>query len=137
MSLSSALAARILLAFPETKCDSARTLQKQNGAWADESIWVFAKDHVFAIISKDGDFRDPAVFRRSPPGLVRLRFGNGSRSAIQSLLKRAQASLAAEGESCDVVLVILPRRARGRPWRFHGESRYCSFNANTRGGYSR
>jgi predicted nuclease of predicted toxin-antitoxin system len=79
------------------------------GASTDDSIWRFARDNAFVIVSKDSDFHDLSVFRGSPPKVVWLRVGNCSTSQIQNLLERAKSALEAFAESDDTALIILPR----------------------------
>ena len=79
------------------------------GTSTDDSIWKFARDNDFVLVSKDGDFHDLSVFRGSPPRVVWLRVGNCPTSRILELLMRAQAAIEAFLESSDTVLIIRPQ----------------------------
>ena len=80
-------------------------------AAADEHIWQFAKENVFAIVSKDSDFSELSVLRGSPPKVIWLRIGNCTTTRAAFLLRdafpRIQAFLAAGEESC-LVLTLKP-----------------------------
>lgn len=52
----------------------------------DESIWRFAADHGFVIISKDSDFFHRALLRGHPPKVIHLRAGNCSTQHIRNLI---------------------------------------------------
>ena len=52
----------------------------------DESVWRFAADNGFVIISKDSDFFHKALLRGHPPKVIYLRVGNCSSCHIRSLL---------------------------------------------------
>ena len=42
----------------------------------DSTIWKYAKDHDFSILTKDDDFRDMAFINGHPPKVIWLRSGN-------------------------------------------------------------
>ena len=52
----------------------------------DETVWRFAADHGFVIISKDSDFFHRALLRGHPPKVIHLRVGNCSTQHIRNLL---------------------------------------------------
>ena len=54
---------------------------------SDQSIWDFARDHGFTIISKDDDFRSLALVRGAPPKVVWLQVGNASTSHVADVLR--------------------------------------------------
>ncbi len=101
-NLSPRLARRLQALFPE----SIHVEDCGLGASTDDSIWTFAQDNGFAIVSKDSDFHDLSVLRGSPPKVVWLQVGNCSTSQIQYLLERAKTGLEAFAESGDTVLII-------------------------------
>ncbi|HET9177749.1 MAG TPA: DUF5615 family PIN-like protein [Terriglobia bacterium] len=53
----------------------------------DETIWNFARDNDYAIISKDADFHQRSFVRGFPPKVIWVRCGNSSTSQIEKLLK--------------------------------------------------
>ena len=53
----------------------------------DRVIWEWAKQHGFALASKDTDFYQRAIVFGHPPKLIWLRVGNCPTSLITDLLK--------------------------------------------------
>ena len=53
---------------------------------ADETIWEYARDHQFIIVSKDSDFYERSVLYGGPPKLIWLRIGNCTRDDLIALL---------------------------------------------------
>ena len=53
----------------------------------DETIWRFARDHGFGIVSKDSDFQEKSQMAGSKPHVVWVRRGNCSTSQIEQLLR--------------------------------------------------
>ena len=73
----------------------------------DRRIWRFAREHGFAIVSKDTDFRDRSVFEGSPPKVVWLQVGNAGTAAIASMLARERARVETfEGQPESSLLVL-------------------------------
>ncbi|MDR3688678.1 MAG: DUF5615 family PIN-like protein [Fimbriimonas sp.] len=57
---------------------------------SDRDIWLFAKEHGFVILSKDGDFADMALIYGAPPKIIRLRIGNSPwQTAAEVISKNA------------------------------------------------
>ena len=54
---------------------------------ADQEVWNFARDHGFAILSKDSDFHQMSLLRGFPPKVIFLKVGNCSTEVILSLLR--------------------------------------------------
>ena len=79
------------------------------GASSDDSIWTFARENGFVIVSKDADFQDLSVLRGDPPKVVWLLVGNSSTSQIQNLLEHATADLEGFAQSGDAMLIIRPK----------------------------
>jgi predicted nuclease of predicted toxin-antitoxin system len=53
----------------------------------DEAIWRFARDHGFAILSKDDDFSSLALVRGARPKVIWLQIGNSPTSRVVEVLK--------------------------------------------------
>lgn len=65
----------------------------------DTVIWDFARQHDFAIVSKDADFNTLSVLRGHPPKVIWLLLGNCHNSAIESLFRaRAVQIIAFEAD---------------------------------------
>ena len=54
---------------------------------SDLEVWQFARDHAFAIVTKDSDFNDLAAFRGVPPRIIWLRVGNCRVGDIEQILR--------------------------------------------------
>lgn len=53
---------------------------------ADESIWNYARENQFVIVSKDADFYQRSLLYGSPPKLIWLRIGNCTRNDLVDIL---------------------------------------------------
>ena len=89
------------------------------GSADDSSIWQYAKDNGFTIVSKDSDFQDRSVLHGHPPKLIWLRVANCSTSEIENLLRlAAQRIKQFIEEDEESFLTLGPRRkpssSRGR-----------------------
>ena len=81
-NLSRRLLRDIDVAFPGSQHIADVNLTTEN----DESVWRFAADHGFVIISKDSDFFHRALLHGHPPKVIHLRVGNCSTQHIRNLL---------------------------------------------------
>lgn len=59
----------------------------------DSSVWAFAKENGFAIVSKDSDFHHRSLVFGHPPKVVWLRLGNCSTSDIEGLLRNGETAI--------------------------------------------
>ena len=75
-------------------------------ASSDDSIWRFARENGFSIVSKDSDFHDRGVLYGSPPKVIWIRVGNCSVAEIEQLLVRAQAAIETFEDGPDTTLVV-------------------------------
>ncbi|ACL73171.1 DUF5615 family PIN-like protein [Thioalkalivibrio sulfidiphilus] len=58
----------------------------------DATIWRYARDNGFAIVTKDAGFQEMALLRGPPPKVIWLQCGNATNTAILHLLiSRTQA----------------------------------------------
>lgn len=75
----------------------------------DLVVWEHAKQHGFAIVSKDADFRQLSFLHGFPPKVVWLRVGNRSTAEIHALV-RAHASdfVAFESDPIAALLILTP-----------------------------
>lgn len=54
----------------------------------DGRIWSYAREHGFAIVSKDTDFRERSFVEGFPPKIIWLDVGNAGTAVIVDLLRR-------------------------------------------------
>ncbi len=53
----------------------------------DTSIWDYAKQENYTIVSKDNDFRQRSFLFGAPPKVIWLSVGNGGTTIIKALLQ--------------------------------------------------
>ncbi len=81
------LSPRMIGAIAEAFPDSNHVAQVGLSRVDDAAVWAYAKEHGFAIVTKDSDFSDLSVLRGAPPKVVWLRIGNCTTDeALQALL---------------------------------------------------
>ena len=54
------------------------------GEAADASVWEFARNNAFVIVTKDVDFSDRSALAGHPPKIIWIRLGNCSTAEIAS-----------------------------------------------------
>ena len=105
------LSPRLPRALADLYPDSAHVHECGLGSADDSAIWQYAKDHGFAIVSKDSDFQDRSVLHGHPPKFIWIRADNCTTREIEHLL-RAAVSVIEEfiGEDKESYLVLGTRR---------------------------
>jgi len=56
-------------------------------AAGDDSVWRYAAEHGFAIVSKDADFHERSFLLGHPPKVIWIRRGNCSTDEIAGILR--------------------------------------------------
>jgi predicted nuclease of predicted toxin-antitoxin system len=59
----------------------------------DLTVWQYAHENNFCIVTKDSDFCDLCVIRGFPPQIIWLRIGNCTTQQIETLLRTQSASI--------------------------------------------
>ncbi|MFH1109615.1 MAG: DUF5615 family PIN-like protein [Planctomycetota bacterium] len=54
----------------------------------DATIWAFAREHRYTILSKDADFHQRSFLYGQPPKVVWLRVGNFTTEQVLAILRR-------------------------------------------------
>ena len=72
----------------------------------DETIWEYAAEHGFTIVTADADFVDLASSRGAPPKVVRLENCNYRTSQVEDLLRRHAVRIAELEQSSRSTLII-------------------------------
>lgn len=73
----------------------------------DEDLWRHAREHGFAIVTKDADFAERGLAEGPPPKVVWIRRGNCSTREIEALLReRREEILAFEGDPSAAFLAL-------------------------------
>jgi predicted nuclease of predicted toxin-antitoxin system len=82
-NLSPKLVDRLADLFP----DSAHVDRLGLGSASDETIWHYAQQHGFTLVSKDSDFHERSVLQGHPPKVIWIRRGNCSTRQLEELLR--------------------------------------------------
>jgi predicted nuclease of predicted toxin-antitoxin system len=59
----------------------------------DQHVWRFARDHGFAIVTKDSDFQERSQLAGSKPHVIWIRRGNCSTAQVEQLLRTNAARI--------------------------------------------
>jgi len=73
----------------------------------DRQIWDYCREHGFAIVSKDTDFRDRSFVEGFPPKVIWLDIGNAGTTMIAGLLLRERQRVEAFGTQDETSCLIL------------------------------
>ena len=74
----------------------------------DDTIWRFARDNGFAIVTKDSDFQERSQIAGSAPRIVWIRRGNCSTQDIEAMLRKHAPHISVlEQEADDGFLILL------------------------------
>ena len=73
----------------------------------DQEIWAYARDHRFAVISKDDDFRSLSLVNGAPPKVIWLRIGNASTAGIEAFIRSALVKIRTFEISPEESLLVL------------------------------
>ena len=73
----------------------------------DLAVWRHAREHGFAIVTKDDDFLDLCAHYGPPPVVIWLRLGNCRNAKVLSALQSQQAAISQMLESGKVGVIEL------------------------------
>jgi predicted nuclease of predicted toxin-antitoxin system len=59
----------------------------------DNSVWEYARQHEFIIVTKDVDFSDRSALKGYPPKIIWLRIGNCTTSDIEIAMREKHAEI--------------------------------------------
>lgn len=85
-NLSHLLVNRLGDLFPNSQHVRLVGLERAN----DPTVWKYAAEHGFAVVSKDSDLHQRSLVFGPPPKLIWLRVGNGPTSQIEQLIRLAR-----------------------------------------------
>ncbi|EKB47652.1 DUF5615 family PIN-like protein [Cecembia lonarensis] len=88
-NISHRLVKQIIDLFPEAK--QVRELGIEN--FSDRSIWEFAKEKEYIIVTFDGDFYDFSLVYGHPPKIVWLRCLNQTTKNIEVVLRKYHSKI--------------------------------------------
>ncbi len=93
------LSHRLVKAFATEFPGSVHIRQVGQEKAPDGSVWEYAKENGFIIVSKDSDFHQRSFLFGHPPKVVWIRRGNCSTATIESILREHQDDLIKFAES--------------------------------------
>ncbi len=73
----------------------------------DAAVWTYARNHGFAIVSKDNDFRQRSFLEGAPPKIIWLSTGNAGTAALAGLLRREHARILTFQDEAESSLLVL------------------------------
>lgn len=102
-NLSHHLVTRLAELFPGSDHVRALGLDRVD----DTTIWSYAAEHGFTIISKDSDLHQRSLLFGRPPQLIWLRVGNSPTIQIERLIRERHSEIAAFiGDPAGAFLVL-------------------------------
>jgi predicted nuclease of predicted toxin-antitoxin system len=75
----------------------------------DEAVWEHAAAAGYAIVTKDGDYRQHSFHRGAPPKVIWVRLGNCRTADIEAILRARHADILAFAEIGEAALLVLNR----------------------------
>ena len=82
-NLSPALSERMQTHYP----DSTHVQEALWRSASDDSIWFYAREYGFVIVTKDRDYLELSSERGHPPKVILIRNGNSPNAVVESLLR--------------------------------------------------
>jgi predicted nuclease of predicted toxin-antitoxin system len=73
--------------------DSAHVRAVGLGGAADATIWQYAAEQGFVLVTKDEDFHRLSVFRGFPPKVIWIRLGNCTAAEVTALRERHRSAV--------------------------------------------
>jgi predicted nuclease of predicted toxin-antitoxin system len=74
----------------------------------DRTIWSYAIEHDYVIVTKDSDFPERVLIGGAPPKVLWLQLGNCSTAEIEALLRDRVHEIKVMDSDDDVVLLRIP-----------------------------
>lgn len=84
---------RVLPKIADIFPNSLHVMLKNLDESTDLEVWRYAKIHGFAIVTKDSDFNDLAIYRGIPPKIIWIKLGNCKVDAIATVLRENYESI--------------------------------------------
>ncbi len=101
------LSPRLIDLLSSTFQESAHVRQVGLAQADDDTVWSYAKDHGFAIVSKDSDFHQRSFVLGVPPKVIWIRRGNCTTMDIATLLQKHNSDLQNFNENTEAAFLEL------------------------------
>jgi predicted nuclease of predicted toxin-antitoxin system len=102
-NLSHKLAPRLADLFP----DSTHVREVGLKEAEDPTVWEYAKQQNFMIVSKDSDFHQRSFVFGFPPKVVWIRLGNCTTADVEFVIRKNFESIKAFAEDEEVAFLVL------------------------------
>jgi predicted nuclease of predicted toxin-antitoxin system len=102
-NLAPRLAAALSDLFPESKHVRNVGLERAD----DRSIWDFARDNGFTILSKDSDFHQLSFVLGAPPKVIWIRAGNRSTQELERIVRSRTHDIGAFAADPDETFLVV------------------------------
>jgi predicted nuclease of predicted toxin-antitoxin system len=87
--------------------DSAHVSALGLGTSSDQSVWEYARQRDYMIVTKDADFSELSLLLGFPPKVIWIRRGNCSTKEIETLLRESYEAIAALSDDVRVGILTL------------------------------
>jgi predicted nuclease of predicted toxin-antitoxin system len=71
----------------------------------DRTIWQYARDHGFAIVTQDSDFHELAALYGAPPKILWFKSGNQPRRYVADALMKYKDQIAALEQDSETTVI--------------------------------
>lgn len=102
-NLSPRLVGRLATQYPESTHVREVGLERAD----DTTVWTYAAEHGFTIVSKDSEFRQRSLVFGHPPKVIWVRLGNCTTRDVEELLHRRSAEIRRFGEDTEATFLAL------------------------------
>ena len=79
----------------------------------DRAVWEYAKQHGFAVVTKDADFHQMSLAYGAPPKVVWVRIGNCGTGEVARLIETSYGRLMDHDARPDATFLSLELSANG------------------------
>jgi predicted nuclease of predicted toxin-antitoxin system len=79
----------------------------------DETVWLYAREHDFTVVSKDADFSEISMQLGYPPKLIWLQIKNWSTDQVEQLIRSRYPRIAELSGATDRAILVLFSRSAG------------------------
>jgi predicted nuclease of predicted toxin-antitoxin system len=79
----------------------------------DETVWLYAREHDFTVVSKDADFSEISMQLGYPPKLIWLQIKNWSTEQIEDLIRSRYPRIVELPNATERSILVLFRKPAG------------------------
>lgn len=77
----------------------------------DETVWLYAREHDFTVVSKDADFSEISMQHGYPPKLIWLQIENWSTDQVEALIRSRYPRIIELPGAVDRGILVLFKKA--------------------------